>query len=326
MKIGVVGELFPDSFADNIMDSLPRMGHDAIHLGGLQVGRPQGLSRFVAESAQKLESVRERFHHRIYREAREREVEAVVVTNGDLVPAVVEALRADKLPVMLWFPDSVVTMGRLLMFAAPYTAVFFKEPHVVQISQHLLQREVHYLPEACNSVWHRPPNGVVPDVPALVVAGNMYHFRARLLERLIDDGVPVQIYGPRYPRWLSSLPLESAHTGGYVGREDKARVFRAAGAVLNNLFPGEIKGVNCRLFEATGCGAALITEHRETLPELFEPGEEVITFSDYQELLDGARALLDDPSLALKLGDRAAARAARDHTYEKRLEKILAFV
>ena len=93
--------------------------------------------------------------------------------------------------------------------------------------------------------------------------------------------------------------------------------------VLNNLHPAEIHGVNARLFEAAGCGAAVLTEFRPSLPELFEIGTELLAFSDFDELVSQAERLLDDPSLGAKLGDAAALRAHENHTHQKRLAVIL---
>jgi spore maturation protein CgeB len=88
-------------------------------------------------------------------------------------------------------------------------------------------------------------------------------------------------------------------------------------AVLNNLHPGEVEGVNARLFEAAGAGAAILTEYRPALPGLFAVGEEVLAFGDFDELVSEAARLLRDDGLSAKLGDAAAWRAREDYTYEK---------
>ncbi len=63
----------------------------------------------------------------------------------------------------------------------------------------------------------------------------------------------------------------SCYAGHPVFGHDKARVFREAAAVLNNLHPAEMRGVNARLFEATASGAAVLCERRPVLDELFDP-------------------------------------------------------
>jgi spore maturation protein CgeB len=151
----------------------------------------------------------------------------------------------------------------------------------------------------------------------------MYPSRVRLLERLHREGIPLKLFGPRFPRWTGQTPLRAVHAGRCVFGEEKAHVYRSAAGVLNTLHPAEIHGVNARLFEAAGCGAAVLTEYRPTLPELFSVGHEVLAFRDFGELVSEATRLLGDFGLSAKLGDAAAARAHESHTYGKRLGVIV---
>jgi spore maturation protein CgeB len=159
--------------------------------------------------------------------------------------------------------------------------------------------------------------------PYLVIAGNMYPSRVRLLDRLIAKGIPLRLYGAGFPAWLGEAPARAAHTGRCVFGEDKARVFRSAAGVLNTMHPAEVAGVNSRLFEAAGCGAAVLTEFRPTVPELFAVGDEVLAFHDFDELVNQATRLLTETGLTARLGDAAARRAHRDHTYDLRVAAIL---
>ena len=186
----------------------------------------------------------------------------------------------------------------------------------------MLDLPVYYLPQACNPRWHRPvaPAGTEPY---LVIAGNMYPSRVRLLDRLIAKGIPLRLYGAGFPRWIGETACRAVHTGRYVACEEKARVFRSAAGVLNTMHPAEVNGVNARLFEAAGCGAAVLTEFRATVPELFAVGEEVLAFHDFDDLVEQATRLLSEPGLTARLGDAATQRAHRDHTYDLRVTAIL---
>jgi spore maturation protein CgeB len=238
------------------------------------------------------------------------------------MPSVVRDLRRGGVKVALWFPDALLNMGRQLMLLAPYNAVFVKEPHLVDSLGAMLDLPLFYLPQACNPRHHRPLATPGTD-PCLVMAGNMYPSRMRLLERLLAAGIPLRIYGPRFPRWAGPTPLREVHAGRSVFAAEKAQVFRSAAAVLNTMHPSEINGVNLRLFEAAGCGAAVLTEFRSTIPSLFSIGQEVLAYRDFDELVEQATRLLTEPGLGPKLGDAAAARAHADHTYDKRLAVIL---
>ena len=89
------------------------------------------------------------------------------------------------------------------------------------------------------------------------------------------------------------------------------------------MHPAEIYGVNLRLFEAAGCGAAVLTESRATVPELFAVGDEILTFRDFGELVYQATRLLSEDGLTTRLGNAATRRAHRDHTYDLRITTIL---
>jgi spore maturation protein CgeB len=322
MRVGVTGPMWSDSLAANVIDTLSAMGHDPVPIGSsYSLGGPRA-ARAVGAIRGALPGLDERAQQRIARSALDRECEIVINLESRLMPSVVSHLRSNGVKVALWFTDAMLSMWRQMMLLARYDAVFLKEPHLVDRLRSMLDLPVWYLPEACNPRWHRPV--VAPCTERfMVIAGNMYPSRIRLLERLMASGIPLRLYGPGFPRWAGSTPLRDVHTGRFAFTEEKARVFRSAAVVLNNLHPAEIHGVNARLFEAASCGAAVLTEFRPALPELFEIGTEVLAFADFGELLSQAEQLLGDASIGAKLGDAAALRAHESHTYDKRLAVIL---
>jgi spore maturation protein CgeB len=322
MRIGIIGPTWPDSFAANIIDALPALRLDPVALGSsYATGRPRTSAvSMIFRNA--LPALDERAQWHFARAALETECEIVINLEQRLMPGVVRRLRRNGVKVALWYPDHVVNMGRQLMLVAPYDAVFVKEPHLVDKLRSVLDLPLFYLPEACNPRWHRPlaPAGTEPY---LVLVGSMYPSRILLLERLLAAGLPLRLYGGRFPRWIGRTPLRDVHAGRCVFCAEKARVFRSAAAVLNTMHPGEINGVNARLFEAAGSGAAVLTEFRPTLPDLFAVGDEVLAFHDFDDLIDQATRLLREGGLTAKIGDAAAARAHESHTYEKRLQVIV---
>jgi spore maturation protein CgeB len=325
LRIGVIGPVGPDYFADNVIDSLHRMGHTPIELGpGWKIYRSR-LANGVASAAKRMLPVLdERSQRGISRAANESECEFIVNIDMTLLPSTVRRLQRAGARVVFWFPDHVAQLGRQLMLLAPYDALFFKDPILVERLRANLGLPAYYLPEACNPRWHRP---LVPagTEPYLVIAGSMYPSRVKLLQRLMAKGIPLKLYGGAFPPWLSDTSIRGLHTGRVVFREDKARVFRSAAGVLNNLHPAEVTS-NARLFEATGSGAAVLTEFRPALPELFVIDREVLAFRDFDELVDQASRLLGEAGIAARLGDAAAERAHRDHTYEARLAAIITTV
>jgi spore maturation protein CgeB len=323
VRIGVVGPVAPDYFADNVGDALRHMGHEVTQLGSAHAEYQRRLFTAVSQlSRQAVPRLDERAQRRIVRTALDASCEVVVNLDAYLLPSAVARLRRGGAQVVFWFPDALSNLGRQLMLLAPYNALFFKEPQLVERLQSMLGLPVYYMPEACNPRWHRPLVPVATE-PYLVVAGNMYPSRVRVLDRLIAKGIPLKLYGGGFPSWLGESEARRAHTSRYVVREEKARIFRSAVGVLNTMHPAEVAGVNARLFEAAGCGAAVLTEFRPTIPELFAVGHEVLVFRDFDELVDQATRLLSEAGLSERLGNAASCRAHRDHTYELRLAAIL---
>ena len=186
----------------------------------------------------------------------------------------------------------------------------------------MLDLPVHYLPRGLQSPL------APADCPArhrALPSDRRHHVpepgtAARPTDR---EGNPAQAVRRRIPRWIGETACRAAHTGRYIAREEKAHVFRSAAGVLNTMHPAEVSGVNARLFEASGCGAAVLTEFRPTVPELFAIGREVLVFHDFDDLVEQATRLLSERGLTARIGDAAAQRAHRDHTYDLRVTAIL---
>jgi hypothetical protein len=233
-------------------DALQRLGHVVTQLGP---ARPRGRGRLVDRAGglarQALPHLDERAQDRIVRAALDAGCEIVINLDACLVPRAVSRLRSGGARVAFWFPDSVANLGRQLMLLAPYDAIFLKEPCLTDRLRAMLGLPVYYLPEACNPRWHRPVTTAGTE-PCLVIAGNMYPSRVRLIDRLIGKGIPLRLYGDGFPRWVGQTAARAVHTGRYVAREEKARVFRSAAGVLNTMHLSEMSGVNARPFEAAG--------------------------------------------------------------------------
>ena len=323
MRVGVIGPVSPDYFADNIGDALTRIGHSVTYLGAARARlRHRQLNGVAALARQVLPSMDERVQRRIVQTASNAGCEVVINLDASLAPDAVGQIRRAGAKVAFWFPDAVCNLGQQLMLLGSYDALFFKDPLLVERLRAVLGIRVYYLPQGCNPRWHRPV-GPAGTEPYLVIAGNMYPSRVRLLDRLIEKGIPLKLYGAGFPRWIGETKARDVHTGRCIFREEKARVFREAVGVLNNLHPAEMDSVNARLFEAAGCGAAVLTEFRPALTDLFDVGREVLAFSDFDELVDQASRLLNEVGLTEQLGDAAALRAHRDHSYDLRVATIL---
>jgi spore maturation protein CgeB len=79
---------------------------------------------------------------------------------------------------------------------------------------------------------------------------------------------------------------------------------------------------NMRLFEATGMGACLVTDWKENLAELFEPGKEVVAYRSTEECLDLLRHFSAHQVERMAIAAAGHARCLAEHCYERRMNQL----
>jgi spore maturation protein CgeB len=79
-----------------------------------------------------------------------------------------------------------------------------------------------------------------------------------------------------------------------------------------------------REFEAPMSGALYLTEEQPELAEYFEPGKEVLTYSDRFDLLDKARFYLAHQETAERVRRAGWLRAQSEHTWQHRFTELFA--
>ncbi len=79
---------------------------------------------------------------------------------------------------------------------------------------------------------------------------------------------------------------------------------------------------NRRLFEGTGVGSCLLTDHKANLSSLFEPDREVVTFSSTAECIERAQWLLDHPRERREIARAGQRRTLSDHTFAQRAGEL----
>ena len=119
MRIGIVGPNFPDSFAANIIDALPAMGHDPVALGSLYAVGGRYASAVTMTIRNALPALDERAQLHIVRAALRAECEIVINLEQRLMPGVVRQLRRNGIKVAMWFPDARGEYGAATHAARP---------------------------------------------------------------------------------------------------------------------------------------------------------------------------------------------------------------
>jgi spore maturation protein CgeB len=94
------------------------------------------------------------------------------------------------------------------------------------------------------------------------------------------------------------------------------------GQVDANYGQAKFAAGNIRLFEATGCGACLLTDQLPHLEEFFEPDKEIVTFANRQEAIEKTRFLMDSPLERESIARAGHARAWKDYGSKTRAKQF----
>jgi spore maturation protein CgeB len=146
----------------------------------------------------------------------------------------------------------------------------------------------------------------------------------------------------RRARKLSQFCEVKVHTSAPLGRwsvpalppvnepEDLARALCGARVALEvalveqegNPLHGSHRITNRPQFAAS-VGIPSLIEEFDELPRFFEPGREIVTYSDLRELESRTRWLLANPGEGRRIGRRARRRLFDEHTWHHRVRMIL---
>ncbi len=98
-----------------------------------------------------------------------------------------------------------------------------------------------------------------------------------------------------------------------------------ASSINFNCTSKQMKGaVNQRVFDVPAAGAFCITDWREQIENLFEPGSEVVCYHSPEEAEELIRRYLADPAGRAAVSAAARARVLAQHTYDHRLRTLMA--
>lgn len=138
------------------------------------------------------------------------------------------------------------------------------------------------------------------------------------LERLASL-VPIRFWGYGKDSLPPDSPIRPRHEGEAWGE----RMFRllAGSRITVNRHIDAARGNanNMRLFEATGCGALLITDYKDNLHELFEIGKEVVAYRSAEECAALVEYYLGHPDAAAGIARAGQERTLREHSYLNRM-------
>ena len=152
------------------------------------------------------------------------------------------------------------------------------------------------------------------------------HRRANAVLARAARRAPIDFWGYGARGWPPWSPVRRRHHGEAWGL-DMYRVLRSSRIALNRHIgvAGEYAN-NMRLFEATGAGTMLLTDAKSNLGELFEPGEEVVTYTTGDELAERVLHYLAHEDEREAIATAGHGRTMREHGYDTRMIELAAIL
>lgn len=214
-------------------------------------------------------------------------------------------------------------------------------------------RAIH-IQMAANPSFYRP--FALPDEYGVTFVGQRYGNRPRIVDELLQRGLPVAVWGPGWRPELDAdgapvpLAIRARHAARrllYYGRESRlapvshgslsdegvvemysrSKVSLGFSRVSERVEEGSPDShLRLRDFEAPMSGACYLTGWTEELADYFEPDKEILTYRDIDELVDKARFYLSNSREreAVRLAGRA--RALAHHKWTDRFRQLFSAI
>jgi spore maturation protein CgeB len=135
----------------------------------------------------------------------------------------------------------------------------------------------------------------------------------------------LKIWSPQANHLPDSSPILRSYVGSAWGIE-MYQVLRDSFLTLNHHGDVPAYANNCRLFEATGVGTLLVTDWKENLHEMFEPGKEVVSYHTPEECAEKIQYYLEHEDEREEIARAGQQRTLRDHTYYQRMQELVDIV
>lgn len=152
--------------------------------------------------------------------------------------------------------------------------------------------------------------------------GSVHSNTRNLLEDCVNSGIKVEIYVPKSQINLLGNRLKEHYRGEAWG-VDSFVIYGKSKFVINR--HGSVAGslsLNMRIFEATGMGACLLTETSQNISNLFNVGQEIVTYDSTMDMVAKIKELKKMKTFE-SIGRSGQLRVLSEHSMRNRYEKLL---
>lgn len=252
----------------------------------------------------------------------------VIVAGQDVVPAEVASdLRSGRQAKWIQLlEDEFTKPDRAAADAMAFDYVFAGSSGGIKLLERHGIRHAHYLALGCDPSVHKPLRARGVFRANVVFAGSATGRRERLLGELVEFGLA--LWGPGWRRTglkdycRGELPTHEDFVRAYAGATVAVNVHRVGSQDRG----GDPTGVNRRTFELAAIGVTQVVDARPDLPQHFEEGTEILSYTNAEELKGQVKRAVQEDKYRERLAGNARQKALRQHTYMHRMAELLRVV
>jgi len=262
-----------------------------------------------------------------------------------------EITQKSKAVTLNWFTDDHWQFDSYSRHWAPYfNWVTTTDPQAVKRYYRIGYKNVIKIQCACNHFLSKPLN--LPKIYDVSFVGLAHGNRKKIIREIRKAGINVKCWGGGWQNGRisqeemlkifsqSKINLNFTKSAGVFWKE-LASVFlhrRQDDSIgLNNLksWPDNVKTmraslykkqIKARNFEIPGCGGFLLSEYVDYLEDYYKIDKEIVCFNTIPELIEKIKYYLRHDKEREAITKAGYERTIRDHTYEKRFNKIFKII
>ena len=129
----------------------------------------------------------------------------------------------------------------------------------------------------------------VVEINAVCFVGNPDAYRTKILQEILNQGLPVYVYGHDWKKHLSH-PNLTIHAAVY--EKEYYKTLRKYRVQLNIMRVHNLDSHNMRSIEVPGCGGIMLAPRTKDHEAFFEEGKEAFYYNDVKELVEQADRIL----------------------------------
>ncbi len=264
-----------------------------------------------------FKKAKEAINKKIVKIARSYDPKLIFVNKGELIPKVViQEIKSKNNRIINLFPE-YLNYWKMARDLSSFYDIFlvFDYPLLKRLNK-IGRKNAYYLPFGAE-IEKKEDRKKIYDISFI---GTWRKSRENTLKKLSEFNL--NIWGDS--RWYNSS-LKQFVKGGRISQQKMKDIIKKSKINLNIYFAGfKLDGAALRVFEVTGCGEFLLSEYKNSISKLYKLGKEVVCYRTIQEMKKKITYFLNNPEEREKIALWGYNRARKNHTWEKRLNKILA--